>query len=117
MARFARQGIVFAQKLEPGIAVAKFQGVEPDDLEISSMMFVMAGETFPAFNIRRCVITLTCRGEFPDLLMAIEALGRGNLFPDLMAFRAVRQPFEVGMCGGQVARRYLCQAIAGQDQE
>jgi hypothetical protein len=117
MASLASQRTMLAYQLKPGIPVLKLQGVEPHDFKGPSMMLIMAGKTFPAFDVGGGMITPVHIDQFLDLLMALEAFGRRYLFPQFMAFDAIGHPLQARMSSGQITGGNLSQTIPGNEQK
>jgi hypothetical protein len=53
----ATQGIVLSGQLKARIPVIEFQRIEPDDFKVSSVVLIMTGKTFPAFDLGRGMIS------------------------------------------------------------
>ena len=73
-----------------------FRG-KPDDLEIQAMMIAVTDHALFAFYFRGGVIAFVCSNSALKFSVAVEALLVRNLFSENVAFRAVRQSFQVCM--------------------
>jgi len=97
MALAAINPAVGSLKRIPCQGVIKLLLVESDQLKIPAVVVVVARSTFLAFDFGRNMIAHVVIDPGCNLLMAVQALLVGNLFPQDVAFDAVGHPFQVGM--------------------
>jgi hypothetical protein len=106
-----------ALQFKTGFPVVEFLPFKPNQLEIQTVVFVVAGETFLPTDLGSRVITFSGRNLSPYLLMAIQAFGPCHLMSQIVAFGAVAHAFQTGMCLGQIPGRDLRRhSGTGQDQ-
>ena len=108
MAFLAINACMSSFKPVPCKLVIKCVGIKPDDLEIPSVVVIVANKTIPALHIRRRVISFIYIDPLLNFLMAIEAFPITHLITQDMAFCTIRSAFELSMNSCKVAWRKLC---------
>ena len=84
-------------KAETGEIVVEGVLVEFYDLEVNTVVVVMAGHAFLSLYFRRDMITFVRIDPCLQFGMACQAFGIGDLVSQFMALGAVRKSLEVGM--------------------